>query len=181
MGQADVPALPIGEPERFLVPIRRPRTVYSSPLTRALTTAATLFPGETPIVDGRLMERDAGEWEGMGHRQVRARWPEAFVQGHLNPDVDPPGGESLEQFTKRVASFLKTIAPHPADHDLFVVTHNGWIRVARHLNGEIPMDRLFAEQVPFMRPIALDLSSALSRSGDTWLGQRPRSTPPGKR
>lgn len=176
-----MPALPIGEPERFLVPIRRPRTVYSSPLTRALTTAATLFPGETPIVDGRLMERDAGEWEGMGHRQVRARWPEAFVQGHLNPDVDPPGGESLEQFTKRVASFLKTIALHPADHDLFVVTHNGWIRVARHLNGEIPMDRLFAEQVPFMRPIALDLSSALSRSGDTWLGRRPRSTPPGKR
>jgi broad specificity phosphatase PhoE len=148
-GQADVPAEPIMHPERHAIPASRPRTIYTSPLQRARTAAEVLFPGETAIVDDRLMERSVGEWEGLDHETVRRRWP-AYGEP-VDLMLTPPGGESLDVFTARVKSFLQSLAG--ATQDSYVVTHNGWIRVARMLNAEIAPEQLFAEQAPFLVPI----------------------------
>ncbi len=98
-----------------------------------------------------------GEWEGLDHATVRSRWPEAFAEGVIDPLMQPPGGESMRQLQDRIAGFLQTLAGQADDNDVYVVSHNGWIRTAMLVNGELSMDRLFAEPVPFPRPIAFEL------------------------
>ena len=48
--------------------------VYSSPLSRAVQTAAPLG-SELEVLDG-LTEQYAGEWDGLTFDEIRARWPE---------------------------------------------------------------------------------------------------------
>jgi len=61
------------------------------------------------------------------------------------------------QLQDRVAGFLRMLAGQADDDDVCLVTHNGWIRTAMLVNGELPKERLFAEPVPFLQPIAFDL------------------------
>ena len=157
MGQLDVPALPVEAPERFQVPRVGDRTIYTSPLERARATATLLFPDEIALVDERLSERAVGEWQGLNHDAVRARWPWAFTGGKVNPLADPPGGETLDELSRRVGSFLTMLAERQGSSDVYVVTHNGWIRMALYLNGDIAFEKLFAEPVPFLQPTAFDL------------------------
>jgi probable phosphoglycerate mutase len=149
-GQSDVPAEPIDNPGRYRVSNPRARTIYTSPLQRARNAIGVLFPGEPFIADDRLMERSVGEWEGLDHEIVRRRWPE-YGTDKIDLMLTPPGGEDLDEFVARVKSFLVEL--DGATDDSYVVTHNGWIRVALMLTNEIAPNRLFAESVPFLVPI----------------------------
>jgi broad specificity phosphatase PhoE len=150
-GQSDVPAEPIADPKRHAIPAAEPRTIYTSPLQRARTAAGVLFPGERTIVDDRLMERSVGEWEGLDHATVRRRWP-AYGEQTTDLMLTPPGGESLDEFARRVKGFLLDLGG--ATDNSYVMTHSGWIRMALMLNCEIALDELFAEPVPFLVPIS---------------------------
>ena len=96
------------------------------------------------------MERSVGEWEGLDHATVRRRWP-AYGDETTDLMLTPPGGESLDDSAARVKSFLDDLAG--MTDDVYVVTHNGWIRMALMLNSEIAPEALFTEQVPFLVPI----------------------------
>ena len=157
MGQTDVPALAVEDPARLRVARAGPHAIYTSPLSRARTTASLLSPAEEAIVDARLSERCVGEWEGLDHATVKARWPDAFAGKVVDPRTTPPGGEAIEQFGERVASFLEMLTERRTPEDVYVVTHNGWVRMALLINGYITVERLFAESVPFLQPLALDL------------------------
>jgi broad specificity phosphatase PhoE len=148
--QFDVPAEPIEDPVRHAIRASGPRTMYTSPMLRARTAADLLFPGEPVIADNRLMEHSMRAWKGLDHATVRQRWPE-YGEDTTGLMLTPPGGESLDAFAGRVKRFRLSLAG--CVMDTYVVTHNGWIRVALMLNGEITPDRLFAEQVPFLAPI----------------------------
>lgn len=166
-GKAGYRGLPGEGPS--ILPISRagPRTVYSSPLRRARSSAALLFPGERVSVDQRLSERAVGDWEGLDHATVEARWPDAFANGVVDPFVTPPDGETGDHFKERVASFLEMLLSsqyESAGSEAYVVTHNGWIRVALLLNGQIGLGELFAEPVPFLRPIPLALDPQAVRT-----------------
>jgi probable phosphoglycerate mutase len=74
--------------------------VVSSPLQRALDTAAEVCPGQPVIVDPRWVEVDYGELEGLPLGEV----PEdIWRQWRADPDYHPPGGECLADVTSRVA------------------------------------------------------------------------------
>jgi alpha-ribazole phosphatase len=161
MGQHDIPALQVEAPERFRIPKIRPRRIFTSPLSRARTSVGILFPGEDSTIDARLAERAVGEWESLDHATVRARWPEAFVEGLIRPDFVPPGGESMDLLRGRVARFFASI--DDTDEDVYVVTHNGWIRTAHLLNGSIAREDLFAEAVPFLQPLPFVWNGTLHR------------------
>lgn len=151
-GQSNVPAVPIEGLEKYAIAHLSPRLIYCSPLQRAHTAARALFPGETLIEDDRLMERALGDWEGLDHATVRRRWPE---YGEASTDLSrtPPNGESLGDLVARVESFLRDLPRGRGD--IYVVTHNGWIRVAQMLSGEVDPALVFAESVPFLMPINL--------------------------
>lgn len=89
--------------------------VYSSPLRRARDTAecvAERLGLEVVVLDG-LAERNWGELEGKP-RGLRPR------------ELTPPGGESLEAFTRRTLAALAAI---PAGGTPLVVAHSGTFRV----------------------------------------------------
>lgn len=155
MGGLDVAAEPVVDPDRFRVPCGGQRVIYASPLRRALTAASVLFPGEHVTQDARLVERSMGELEGLDHATVKSRWPDSFVGSSVNPRFAPPGGETMQVFAARVADFLLELMTHTSgDQDAYVVTHNGWIRTALLLRGQVEPDELFSESVAFLEPIA---------------------------
>ena len=66
---------------RVLAP-RRPWTILSSDLQRALDTATALASevGLEVHTDPRLRETHLGQWQGMSHSEVDAQWPDARVE-----------------------------------------------------------------------------------------------------
>ena len=96
--------------------------VYTSPLRRAVQTAA-LIAGETvPLrVDERLIEMDYGPYEGM---DLRAPAPEvlAFFRDFVNVPA-PTGMEKLSAVTARLGAFLEQLRPEAEERDILVSTH----------------------------------------------------------
>lgn len=154
-GTLDVPAIPLEPDDALVIPAARRRRIFTSPLSRARSAVALLFPGEVATVDARLVERSVGAWEGLDHATVDRRWPGSFVDGVISPHVTPPGGESVQQLAERVHDFLTDVRPD-RDEDLYLVTHNGWIRMALALTGAIGPDELFAAGVPHLAPVPVD-------------------------
>ncbi|WP_374101947.1 histidine phosphatase family protein [Micromonospora sp. H61] len=164
MGSLDVPASPEGlqlaaasaedwDSFNFTV-------CYCSPLSRASATAEMLFPQLIPVPDVRLSERHLGEWQGMPKGEVRSRFPQAFLaSGHLDPGFTPPGGESLEAFSARIEGFLADAGSRGESEVPAVVCHNGWIRTALHLIGQIPLHEIYAADVEFLVPTVVDIVS----------------------
>jgi len=165
-GTLDVPAVPLVDVGRLPCLDEGPRRVYTSSLSRARYTTAALFPDDVPTIDARLAERSVGVWEGLDHATVRTRWPESYVDGVLNPRVTPPGGEGVTAFARRVYEFLDELRS-AASGRVYVVTHDGWIRVAQLLTGQVGADDLFAHSVPHLVPIAVDLDR-LRPVGEVW-------------
>ncbi len=85
--------------------------IYSSPLERALQTAAPLADslGISVVEDEDLIEADCGEWAGLTFRQVpRLR---SFKMLSANPLLRrPPGGESLAEVQARMLRFVERVA-----------------------------------------------------------------------
>ena len=96
--------------------------VYTSPLRRAVQTAA-LIAGETvPLrVDERLIEMDYGPYEGM---DLRHPAPEvlAFFMDFVNVPA-PAGMEKLSAVTARLGAFLEQLRPEAEERDILVSTH----------------------------------------------------------
>ena len=95
--------------------------VYTSPLRRAVQTAAMLAPEVKPVTDGRLIEMDYGPYEGM---DLRAPAPEVLTFFRdLAHNPAPDGMEALSSVVARMGDFLEELrfsAPHG---DVLVSTH----------------------------------------------------------
>ena len=96
--------------------------VYTSPLRRAVQTAA-LIAGETvPLrVDERLIEMDYGPYEGM---DLRAPAPEvlAFFKDFVRTPA-PEGMEPLSSVVSRMGEFLQEIRGEISGRNILVSTH----------------------------------------------------------
>ncbi len=114
---------------RLLGPVAR---LVSSPLRRALDTAAALGL-ELPVeVDDRWVEVDYGEYDGEPLGAVPA---EVWRQWRADPGFRPPGGETLEEMGVRVRTaceelFATSGSGARADADVVVVSHVSPIKAA---------------------------------------------------
>jgi broad specificity phosphatase PhoE len=101
-------------------------TVYSSPLLRARDTAAPIAAaaGADLVIDERLIELDYGEWDQKSFPDLPvdelARW-------RKDPSFAPPGGESLQAVSRRVASFCAELLDGPT---IVAVSHVSPIKAA---------------------------------------------------
>ena len=96
------------------IPPGPPLGVWHSPLTRAAATAQAIAAAQSaPValhIEERLTEIAQGEWEGMPHAQVRARWPaELDAWRHSPLTSHAPGGEALVDAARRVAAALSSL------------------------------------------------------------------------
>lgn len=98
--------------------------VACSTLERATRTAELLAEGlglTAPTPDAGLMERCAGDWEGLTRAEIDERYP-----GDVAAWRTPPGFESDGELLARVVPALAALAEAmPGDLPLLAVTHGG--------------------------------------------------------
>jgi broad specificity phosphatase PhoE len=115
--------------------------LYTSPLRRALETAAILGAqlGLEPIREPALMEVDVGSWSGLTRTEVGERFPAGYARwleyGHGWDD-----GETYEDLGARVVAGLLAIADRHDGVEVLAVTHGGPIRSALAAAGHVPFE-----------------------------------------
>lgn len=123
LGRSDVPLDAVGLAQaRTIADVLRGEPIdriFSSPLLRALDTATPLAraTGLTPQVHPALSELDCGDWEGT---------PKSSVRGRIStrdPYLPLPGGESVAQAWRRLASFRDAVGLDGLPGSSVVVGH----------------------------------------------------------
>ena len=107
-----------------------PAAVYSSPLGRAVATAETIAGTiALPVrVEDSLREMGLGEWEGLTHAEIGARWGDAYQRWVRDPVGNPPpAGEPMGAFGARVAAAVDRIRAAHGEAEVIVVSHSGSI------------------------------------------------------
>ncbi len=100
--------------------------VVSSPALRCRQTAEAA--GVRARVDERVIECNFGRWAGATLRQIDAEDPDGARAWMLEPCAAPHGGESLREFSARIARWLQSQAA--ADGAAAVITHGGVVKAA---------------------------------------------------
>jgi probable phosphoglycerate mutase len=103
--------------------------VLTSPLRRARDTAAPIAAkcGVSAEVDERLVEIDYGDWEGQPFASLD---PEFVGRWRRDPDLAPPGGESLVTVGMRVAEFCEEWLREASAGVIVAVSHVSPIKAA---------------------------------------------------
>ncbi len=90
--------------------------IYSSPLKRALKTAAAIArPHNLKVcVEPDLIDLNFGRWQGLSHEEVKKKYGELYATWIAHPEqVQMPDGEALDDVRKRVTRFIaKVIKKH---------------------------------------------------------------------
>jgi broad specificity phosphatase PhoE len=126
-GQADPPLSRTGHEQARLAAERLGTVdaIVASSLRRAFDTAhiISMQLGVGPvIVEPDLMERHAGEWEGLTRHEIEREWP-----GYLDAKQRPPGYELDEPLLERVHVGLARIREDVPGDDILIITHGGVI------------------------------------------------------
>jgi probable phosphoglycerate mutase len=118
------------------------KAVYSSPLDRAMETAAPIASARKlqVIQDPGLMEADIGKWQGLSIRRVAATRYWRVVQGAPSR-AGHPGGETFQQVQTRIVTALDGIMARHRPRDIVAcVFHADPIKLAvAHYIG-LPLD-----------------------------------------
>jgi broad specificity phosphatase PhoE len=130
-GWEDIPLNDTGRAQAQLVAqaiAQEPRwdAIYSSPLSRALSTAQAIaeLSGMDEIVeDPDLRERFYGEAEGLTADEREAKWPGLLTW---------PGLEAQEVMTQRAMGALERVAERHVGGRVLVVAHGGLINAVLH-------------------------------------------------
>jgi len=109
-----------------------PVALYTSPMLRALQTAAVLaaITGQKAVTDDRLSEIDVGTWTG--HTLAAAIADDPEVRAAVMAGVDyrrSPTGETMTEVGVRAGGFLHEVAARHDGKTIVVVSHGGAIRM----------------------------------------------------
>lgn len=134
-GHTDIELSPLGLTQAKQVADRLAKeniaAVYASDLSRAFVTAQHIAaPHQLPVTQvPELREIKFGEWEGLTHEQIQAKWPELINRFFIHTDeIEIPGGESFRILKERASQAIDhLVAKHPGE-TIAVVSHGGTIR-----------------------------------------------------
>jgi probable phosphoglycerate mutase len=106
--------------------------VYSSPLSRAVDTAALVAGsfGLTATTRDGLREISHGHWEGLTRSEVEARFPQEYAAWEADPfTFAPEDGESGVAVLARALPAIREIVTRHAGERILVVSHKATIRI----------------------------------------------------
>ncbi|MGW0463719.1 histidine phosphatase family protein [Streptomyces sp. NPDC003027] len=109
----------------------KPDAIIASDLKRAAATASELasLTGHPVAYDSALRETYAGEWQGLTHDEIVARYGEQYAAWKRGEPVRRGGGELETEVADRAAPVvLEHVDKLPEDGTLVVVSHGGTIR-----------------------------------------------------
>jgi broad specificity phosphatase PhoE len=98
--------------------------------------------------DIRLRERSLGDLEGTATAAIGPRLNGLNAGRVVDPDVRPPGGESVRDLYRRVAAFAAELtAPYCSEAgappgDIVVVAHGGTLRVLDAYLRQVPVEQM---------------------------------------
>jgi len=130
LGRADPPLTERGNEQAAALAARLAplgvATVYTSPLLRARATATAIADAADAelVVDDRLVGLDYGGWDQKGFPDLPA---EELARWRNDPTFAPPGGESLQAVSARVAAFCTEMLDGPT---IIAVSHVSPIKAA---------------------------------------------------
>lgn len=126
--------------------------LISSPLARAQQTSKIIIQslnlknGQI-LTDERLRELAVGRWQGLNSQQVKGNFYEERKSRKRDRwNFKPVGGESLEQRSAEVFSFLNSLSPMT-----LIITHAGILRIIHHLVFAKPRQQAAALSIPHDR------------------------------
>jgi phosphoserine phosphatase len=112
---------------------RRPSRVYSSPMGRAMDTAAAIASAcavAAPEACADLNDIDYGAWQFKTLLDAKAEDPALFAAWFATPQlVRFPNGESLQDLGARAANALRLVLALPPADTVVVVSHDSFNRV----------------------------------------------------
>ena len=85
-------------------------TVFSSDLVRAKDTCAIFLPHHSPILRPDIREISVGALENQNRVTAREKYGDTHIATMQNFDYSAFGGESYQEFSKRVLGFLNEVA-----------------------------------------------------------------------
>ncbi len=86
--------------------------VYTSPLKRALKTAGIIAGNHRVgvMVTHALIDLDFGEWQGLSHQEVKAKYPGLYTEWVNHPErASLPAGEGLNDVRERAVSLVEGV------------------------------------------------------------------------
>ena len=107
-------------------------SVYASPMSRAMETAALIVAnrGLDVVPVPEIRETDHGHWEAKTREEIRASFPDEYARWERDPfTFAPSNGETgLHVLARALPAFLTIVDRHP-DSVVLVVSHKATIRL----------------------------------------------------
>ncbi|MEO0464408.1 MAG: histidine phosphatase family protein [Pseudomonadota bacterium] len=155
-GQLDVETWDLSEPELSEIIGTLPQSLVridTSPLSRCAVLAERLAERlNLPVqIDPRLLEIDFGRWEGCAWDDIPRDQIDAWAADVTG--AKPHGGESVDEMTARVRSYLDECLCDQAD--ILAVAHMGVVRCAHAAfgyEGALEMKLGYAQTMKFNPP-----------------------------
>lgn len=100
--------------------------LISSPKKRARLSAEgiNVYHGLPIEIDDRIVEIDAGQWEGVPLKEIEGLYPEQYDNWFHHPEIfHAPGGESMKQVYDRVKPAVLDIVTKYRNQTICVVSH----------------------------------------------------------
>ncbi len=146
----------------------------TSPLQRAVQSAAILNPHVKAEIHPELIEANWGEFEGMRRDQLTTHIRDLALVPQRGRDFTPPAGESPRMVQKRLTRWFEKIAATHAP--IVAVTHKGVIRSALSIACDWDMTSDFEQKpnwaLPHIFQLATDGKPYLVRINHPW-GEAP--------
>jgi len=118
------------------------RTVYVSPLKRAVETAKIKFPNAAHIICDDLREMDFGDFEGRTADEMKD--DEAYIAWiESNCKLRCPNGDQIDEFSERVCRAFDAIVRDciaKGENRLVIVAHGGSLMAILHRYGKPARD-----------------------------------------
>lgn len=105
--------------------------IYCSDLKRAKQTAQLIANkmNKSILETKEIREIFFGEWEGLNFKKIEKNYPDEFQAWKNDPlKNNPPEGEKIEQFNRRVNGFFDKLIKNHRGEKIIVVTHGGVIK-----------------------------------------------------
>ncbi len=131
--------------------------ILTSPLLRAQRLAERLAREQHCELrtDSRLMEKDFGTWEGKPWDDIPRNEVDAWAADILG--YVPAGGESAQQLTQRLQSFLHDVAQLPRQN-VAVVAHSGSIRAMLALISGVSLENTLEWKIEYGAVVGVRLT-----------------------
>jgi probable phosphoglycerate mutase len=148
-GQTDIALDPAGRKQAHDAARRlaalNPDLLVSSDLQRTQDTMAELaaLTGLDVLLDARLRETYAGEWQGLTGAGIASRYPDEYLAWRAgDPLLRVGGGETRQEVATRMAEAVRDIADKLPDDGLAVLTtHGGAARLGIAALIGMPLER----------------------------------------